>query len=76
MPKNVCFSPVFDGLFDFCSLYTGASLQGAALLNQNVSEKKSKLRTMGHLFIHKFILKRWPISPSAGLATFLLNTYT
>jgi len=25
--------PVFDGLFDFCSMYTGASLEGAVKLN-------------------------------------------
>ncbi|CAB0030882.1 unnamed protein product [Trichogramma brassicae] len=25
--------PVFDGLFDFCSMYTGASLEGATKLN-------------------------------------------
>ncbi|XP_076440850.1 histone deacetylase 3-like [Babylonia areolata] len=25
--------PVFDGMFDFCSLYTGASLEGAVKLN-------------------------------------------
>ncbi|XP_054270562.1 histone deacetylase 3 [Macrosteles quadrilineatus] len=27
--------PLFDGLFDFCSMYTGASLQGATKLNHN-----------------------------------------
>ncbi|XP_074640398.1 histone deacetylase 3-like [Tubulanus polymorphus] len=27
--------PVFDGLFDFCSMYTGASLEGAVKLNNN-----------------------------------------
>ncbi|KAG1696962.1 Histone deacetylase 3 [Nymphon striatum] len=27
--------PVFEGLFDFCSMYTGASLQGATKLNHN-----------------------------------------
>ncbi|XP_012214985.1 histone deacetylase 3 [Linepithema humile] len=27
--------PVFDGLFDFCSMYTGASLDGATKLNNN-----------------------------------------
>ncbi|XP_060072276.1 histone deacetylase 3-like [Ylistrum balloti] len=27
--------PVFDGLFDFCSMYTGASLEGAIKLNNN-----------------------------------------
>lgn len=27
--------PVFDGLFDFCSMYTGASLEGAQKLNKN-----------------------------------------
>lgn len=32
----VRFSPVFEGLFDFCSLYTGASLEGATRLNQQV----------------------------------------
>lgn len=30
------FSPVFDGLYDFCSIYTGASLEGAIKLNHNV----------------------------------------
>ncbi|KAG1670235.1 Histone deacetylase 3 [Nymphon striatum] len=29
--------PVFEGLFDFCSMYTGASLQGATKLNHNAS---------------------------------------
>lgn len=27
--------PVFEGLFDFCSMYTGASLEGAIKLNHN-----------------------------------------
>lgn len=27
--------PVFDGLFDFCSKYTGASLEGAVKINNN-----------------------------------------
>ncbi|XP_042231640.1 histone deacetylase 3-like isoform X2 [Homarus americanus] len=27
--------PVFDGLYDFCSMYTGASLEGAVKLNHN-----------------------------------------
>ncbi|XP_067662888.1 histone deacetylase 3-like [Haliotis asinina] len=27
--------PVFDGLFDFCAMYTGASLEGAVKLNNN-----------------------------------------
>ena len=31
------YSPVFDGMFDFCSMYTGASLEGAMKLNHNVS---------------------------------------
>jgi histone deacetylase 3 len=30
--------PVFDGLFDFCANYTGASLEGAQKLNQNHSD--------------------------------------
>ena len=29
-------SPVFPGLYDFCSIYTGASLEGAAKLNNGV----------------------------------------
>ena len=29
-------SPVFGGLFDFCAMYTGASLQGATKLNHQV----------------------------------------
>ena len=31
------YSPVFDGLFDFCSMYTGASLEGAYKLNNEVT---------------------------------------
>jgi len=27
--------PVFDGLFDFCAMYTGASLEGAVKINNN-----------------------------------------
>ncbi|XP_059611599.1 histone deacetylase 3 [Phlebotomus argentipes] len=30
--------PVFDGLFEFCAMYTGASLEGAQKLNHNLSE--------------------------------------
>ena len=30
------FSPIFDGLFEFCKKYTGASLQAATMLNNNV----------------------------------------
>ncbi|XP_055313118.1 histone deacetylase 3 [Sitodiplosis mosellana] len=30
--------PVFDGLFDFCALYTGASLEGAQKLNHDHSD--------------------------------------
>ncbi|XP_037948872.1 histone deacetylase 3 [Teleopsis dalmanni] len=30
--------PVFDGLFEFCSMYTGASLEGAQKLNHNHSD--------------------------------------
>ncbi|KPJ07782.1 Histone deacetylase 3 [Papilio machaon] len=30
--------PVFEGLFDFCSMYTGASLEGAMKLNNNVCD--------------------------------------
>lgn len=36
--KCKAFSPVFDGIFDFCSLYSGASLEGAALLNMKHSD--------------------------------------
>ena len=28
--------PVFEGIFDFCSIYTGASLEGAVKLNNKV----------------------------------------
>lgn len=31
-------SPIFPGLFDFCSMYTGASLQGAVMLNHGLSD--------------------------------------
>lgn len=30
--------PVFDGLFDFCSMYTGASLEGAVKLNNSSAD--------------------------------------
>ncbi|XP_072016454.1 histone deacetylase 3-like [Amphiura filiformis] len=30
--------PVFPGLFDFCSMYTGASLEGATKLNNNLCD--------------------------------------
>ena len=30
-------SPVFPGLYDFCSIYTGATLEGAVKLNSKVS---------------------------------------
>lgn len=30
--------PVFDGLFDFCSMYTGASLEGAVKLNNDIAD--------------------------------------
>ncbi|XP_028026861.1 histone deacetylase 3 [Bombyx mandarina] len=30
--------PVFEGLFDFCSMYTGASLEGAMKLNNNTCD--------------------------------------
>lgn len=33
----VSCSPVFPGLFEFCSRYTGASLQGATQLNNKVT---------------------------------------
>lgn len=31
-------SPIFPGLFDFCSMYTGASLQGAVQLNNGLCD--------------------------------------
>ncbi|XP_057309301.1 histone deacetylase 3-like isoform X1 [Hydractinia symbiolongicarpus] len=31
-------SPIFPGLFDFCSIYTGASLQGAVKLNHGLCD--------------------------------------
>lgn len=30
--------PIFDGLFEFCSMYTGASLEGAQRINHNQSD--------------------------------------
>jgi histone deacetylase 3 len=30
--------PIFDGLFQFCSMYTGASLEGAQKINHNQSD--------------------------------------
>ena len=29
--------PIFDGLFDFCRLYTGGSIDGAVRLNHGLS---------------------------------------
>ena len=31
------FSPVFDGIYDFCSMYTGATMEGCVKLNNRVS---------------------------------------
>jgi len=31
-------SPIFPGLFNFCSMYTGASLQGAVMLNNKLCD--------------------------------------
>ena len=36
-------SPVFEGLFDFCSMYTGASLEGAVKLNNRVRKSAIQL---------------------------------
>jgi histone deacetylase 3 len=33
--KKKNFSPVFDGLFEFCAKYTGGSLRAASMLNNN-----------------------------------------
>ena len=33
----IFLSPVFSGLYEFCSIYTGASLQGAMQLNHEVT---------------------------------------
>lgn len=30
--------PVFDGMYDFCQLYAGASIQGATRLNHNLCD--------------------------------------
>lgn len=54
-------SPVFDGMFDFCSMYTGASLEGAVKLNNKVSEcffymVASCLHSMLTIFL-PFVLK-------------------
>lgn len=35
---NFQFSPVFDGIFEFCSLYTGGTLEGAMRLNQGEAD--------------------------------------
>jgi histone deacetylase 3 len=29
--------PIFDGLFEFCSKYTGGSLRAASMINNNVT---------------------------------------
>ena len=44
--------PVFPGLFDFCSMYTGASLEGATKLNNNVSDENGPSATVP--FFHCF----------------------
>ncbi|KAF6730963.1 Histone deacetylase 3 [Oryzias melastigma] len=36
--RTVGCSPVFPGLFEFCSRYTGASLQGATQLNHKICD--------------------------------------
>ena len=40
-------SPVFDGLFDFCSMYTGASMESATKLNHEVTK----------IILRKYIVK-------------------
>uniref|UniRef100_A0A1I8G7H4 Histone deacetylase n=1 Tax=Macrostomum lignano TaxID=282301 RepID=A0A1I8G7H4_9PLAT len=42
--------PVFDGIFDFCSAYTGASIQGAQLINNN------KYEASGFCYINDIVL--------------------
>lgn len=38
--------PVFEGIFDFCSIYTGASLEGAVKLNNQVGEMNRGVRNI------------------------------
>ena len=37
IPMFLFFSPVFDGIYDFCSMYTGATMEGCVKLNNRVS---------------------------------------
>lgn len=36
--SNEADNPVFDGIYDFCSMYTGASLDAASRLNQGLNQ--------------------------------------
>ena len=44
-------SPVFPGLYDFCSIYTGASLEGAAKLNNGVCDSYQELALITRLIL-------------------------
>ena len=59
-------SPIFPGLFDFCSKYTGASLQGAVKLNQGSCDiavnwsgglhHGKKFEASGFCYVNDFVL--------------------
>ena len=50
------FSPVFPGLYEFCSIYTGGSLEGAIKLNHEVSGIKIFSFTLSCLSRKIFLL--------------------
>ena len=45
MPRPLYSSPIFEGLFDFCAKYTGGSLRGASMLNNQVNYLMNELLT-------------------------------
>jgi hypothetical protein len=57
-------SPVFDGIFDFCSIYTGASLEGAVKLNNNVRGEPWRRPTVARLAEPPLL--PFPLPPSSA----------
>jgi histone deacetylase 1/2 len=58
--------PVFDGLYEFCQLYTGCSLDGAVKLNQGLTDiainwsgglhHAKKIEASGFCFVNDIVL--------------------
>uniref|UniRef100_A0A8C2NTD3 Histone deacetylase n=1 Tax=Capra hircus TaxID=9925 RepID=A0A8C2NTD3_CAPHI len=48
--------PVFPGLFEFCSRYTGASLQGATQLNNKVAKFEVSEEASGFCYVNDIVI--------------------